>query len=213
MSTCTHRDRQFHGGDVLEETCPQEAVVEIKVMDPDDPSSGRFCMDHARTFLNAPTEAEWMAVIMPPEPPKDAEDFWMTLTAQEQEWATEALGAILPPVQRSAVAIALEILNDIEGNEQVDHARQYLATALEGMPDDAGLLLTGEPLKLAVSVAQKIGLPDYSSAEMSMHLSGVTVDTPDAEIDAAVERGRLVYTRMGERLSEQAKETRRKAGW
>jgi hypothetical protein len=94
--------------------------------------------------------------------------------------------------------------------EFIDDAKFQLWELMDGMDDmdDAT-----EPLKLAVNLAQKIGLPDYSSAEMSMHVSGITADTSDAEVEATIERGRLVYTKMGARLAELAKEARQKGGW
>lgn len=169
---CTHRDGTTY--------CQAVAVVEMKSTDPEDSSGGRFCMDHARTFLNAPTVAEWLAVIEP-----DA------------------------TVSRRRLSIALEILEGIEGNDQVDLAQGYLSDLLADLPPE----VPAEPLKLAVNLAQKIGLPDYSSAEMSMHVSGITAETSDAEVEATIERGRLVYTQMGNRLAELAKQARRNGGW
>lgn len=70
-----------------------------------------------------------------------------------------------------------------------------------------------EPLKLALNVAQKVGLPDYSSIDASMHVSGITVDTPEEEVAALVERGRIVFGHMAAELHERIKKARAARGW
>ncbi len=70
-----------------------------------------------------------------------------------------------------------------------------------------------EPLKMAVMLAQKVQPQQYESAEVSLHIAGVTVDTSDDEIDALVERGNIVYARMAAKVGGLAKEARQNRGF
>ena len=83
--------------------------------------------------------------------------------------------------------------------------------------EDAPTVLTEEaqakPLELAVLLAHKIGLPDYSSAEVSLPVSHITVETTDEEIALLVERGKIAFGKMGERVAQLATEARAKKGW
>lgn len=55
---CTYREFHVEPDDLTDtvtpKACEEDAVVEIKSLDPDDPSGGRFCMEHARFFVSAP---------------------------------------------------------------------------------------------------------------------------------------------------------------
>lgn len=70
-----------------------------------------------------------------------------------------------------------------------------------------------EPLKLALNVAQKVGLPDYSNIEASMHISAITVDTTDEEVAALVERGRVIFGAMARRLHDKITAAKKTQGW
>ncbi len=73
--------------------------------------------------------------------------------------------------------------------------------------------LPSEPLKLAINVAQKVGLPDYSSIDASLHVSGITVDTCEAEVEALIARGRIVFGSMAASLHDKIAAAKRERGW
>ncbi len=56
-------------------------------------------------------------------------------------------------------------------------------------------------LRVAVGLSRKVGLPNYGSAEVSLHLSGITASTTDDEIDEALDAGRIAYDKMRERIA------------
>lgn len=186
MTFCTHTEDYVDFAD--EHTvvhCDADAVVEIKALDPEDPSSGRFCMDHARTFLNAPTAAEWatlttlLATLEPRAAAKDAEDFWMALTEQEQDFAVEAVSA-------------LKGYDYVASRERL-HAKGHLG--------------------LSLRVAQTVRPRDYESAEVSLYLNDLTLATTDEEIDALIEKGHVQVAKLAERVGKRAKEARDRGGW
>jgi hypothetical protein len=69
------------------------------------------------------------------------------------------------------------------------------------------------PLVLAVNLQHKMGLPDFSSVEASMHISGITAASTDADVEALVARGKIAWTVMGPAVTRQVKAARAKAGW
>ena len=72
---------------------------------------------------------------------------------------------------------------------------------------------TFEPLKLTVSLTQKVNLGQYESADCSLFVSNVTIFTTEEEMAALIEQGHVVYRLMGERLHGMVKEARRGKGW
>jgi len=70
-----------------------------------------------------------------------------------------------------------------------------------------------DALKLAINVAQKVGLPDYSSIDASLHVSGITVATSDAEVEALVARGKIVFGVMAASLHDKVAAAKRERGW
>lgn len=70
-----------------------------------------------------------------------------------------------------------------------------------------------EPLKLALNLEHKMGLPDFSSVAASMHISGITADHTDDEIAALVERGRVAWGVMGPKVTAQVRAARAEKGW
>ncbi len=57
--------------------------------------------------------------------------------------------------------------------------------------------------RLALNVAQKLGLPDYSSADASLHISGITAATDDEALQAL----------MATELNTQIQKAKRAKGW
>lgn len=74
-------------------------------------------------------------------------------------------------------------------------------------------VLRPEPLKLAINVAQKVGLPDYSSIDASLHVSGITTTTSDAELEALIARGRIVFGAMASEVHDKVTKAKRERGW
>lgn len=70
-----------------------------------------------------------------------------------------------------------------------------------------------DPPKLALNVAHKMGLPDYSSAEASLHISAITQQTTDEEIEALVAKGKIAWSIMGPAVTRQVREAAEKKGW
>lgn len=66
----------------------------------------------------------------------------------------------------------------------------------------------GEP-KVTVSVDMKVNLGNYESASVGLILSQVPASADDAEIDALLDTGKLVYEKMRDRLKDKVLETRR----
>ena len=79
-------------------------------------------------------------------------------------------------------------------------AQKYMA-AQKPVPHDE---ILGDGLTTTVSISQKVGLPNYGSAEVFTSISGVTVHhTPD-DIDAMLAQSKLVYTRIASHIREKA---------
>ena len=57
------------------------------------------------------------------------------------------------------------------------------------------------PLKLAVSLSQKVNLGNYETADCSLFVSGITSFSTEEEIAELVEQGKLAYTLMAKRLT------------
>jgi hypothetical protein len=92
--------------------------------------------------------------------------------------------------------------------------RRYCDWTYTGDPPPVSETDTGlPPLSMSLSLEYKVGLPDYSSATCWLHLGGLTHATTDDEIATMVERGRLVYAAMGERIAGEAKAIRERGGW
>src|SRR3990167_8092447 len=66
-----------------------------------------------------------------------------------------------------------------------------------------------EPLRLAINLSQKVSTAPYETADVSLHISGVTVYSTEEEIAALVEQGQIVYVHMAERVAAMALEARR----
>lgn len=69
------------------------------------------------------------------------------------------------------------------------------------------------PLVLAVNLNHKLGLPDYSSVEASMHISGITAASTDADVEALVAKGKVAWAVMGPAVTRQVREAAQKKGW
>lgn len=63
----------------------------------------------------------------------------------------------------------------------------------------------GEGLTTTVSISQKIGLPNYGSAEVFISIQGVNVThTPD-DIDAMLAQSKIVYNQIAAKIQEKVK--------
>ena len=67
-----------------------------------------------------------------------------------------------------------------------------------------------EPLRLAINLSQKVSTAPYETADVSLHISGVTVYSTEEEIAALIEQGQIVYVHMAERVAAMTLEARRK---
>lgn len=68
------------------------------------------------------------------------------------------------------------------------------------------------PLTATVSLAQKVGLPNYGNAECFLSLSGVTAETTVEEIDQMLDQAGLSWKRIAERIKTKVAEIKQEAG-
>lgn len=64
--------------------------------------------------------------------------------------------------------------------------------------------------KVAVSLAMKVNLGNYESADLFLSVADVLAGTTEAEIDAALETGKLAYEHIRMRLRDQINDVRAK---
>ena len=62
------------------------------------------------------------------------------------------------------------------------------------------------PLTATVSLARKIGLPNYGNAEAFLSLSNLTAETTEDEIDVMLDQASIGWKKIAERINEKAKE-------
>jgi hypothetical protein len=71
-----------------------------------------------------------------------------------------------------------------------------------------------EPIKMAILVRQTVRPADYETAEVSIHLSGITTETTDEEIDELIEeRSKIVIQKLAQRVGREATAARNRGGW
>lgn len=67
---------------------------------------------------------------------------------------------------------------------------------------------TSEVIKVCVSVDQKVNLGNYESAAVSVVLSNVPTGASEAEIDAALDTAKIMFSKIADRVREQVKTKR-----
>ena len=67
-------------------------------------------------------------------------------------------------------------------------------------------------LTATVSLAQKIGLPNYGNAECFLSLSGVTKDTTPEQIDEMLDQAKLAWSKIADRIRSKAAEIKAESG-
>lgn len=72
--------------------------------------------------------------------------------------------------------------------------------------------MSDEPV-IAVSIEQKVGLPNYGSASAFISVSNLPAGATIEDIDALLDTGKLAYDRMRERLQERVREIRAEGGY
>ena len=55
--------------------------------------------------------------------------------------------------------------------------------------------------RVTIAIDQKLNMGNYESASVGITLSSLPVDVTEAEIEALLDTGRLVYDKMVERLA------------
>ena len=71
-----------------------------------------------------------------------------------------------------------------------------------------------KPLTLTISLARKIGLPQYGNAEVFLSVGGITSGTSEEEIDALInDEGALAYKKIAAVLRAKTAEILKEAGF
>ena len=73
--------------------------------------------------------------------------------------------------------------------------------------------MTQEPITTTVSLSQKVNLGNYESVDFFISVSGVSAETTDAEIEAALDAGKIAYDKIRGRMAVKVAEARNTAGW
>lgn len=69
-----------------------------------------------------------------------------------------------------------------------------------------------EPLRLSISCSQQVKLAMGERADCFLSISGVTVETTDAEIDEMLDRGKIVFSKIAQRIRAKVTEIRTQGG-
>lgn len=70
---------------------------------------------------------------------------------------------------------------------------------MNGEPNGKGLTAT-------VSLAQKVGLPNYGDAQCFLSLSGIKADTTPEEIDQMLDQAKLAWSAIANRIRARVRE-------
>ena len=70
-----------------------------------------------------------------------------------------------------------------------------------------------EVLRLAIGLSHKINLGNYESAELSLHISGLTESTTSEEIDRLLTNGKLGYEALRTELAQKVMAAKPAGGW
>lgn len=70
-----------------------------------------------------------------------------------------------------------------------------------------------DPLRMTVSLSQKVQIAPYETADCSLFISGLTVYSTTDEMEALIGQSHLAYKLMAERLHGMVKEARHGQGW
>ena len=69
------------------------------------------------------------------------------------------------------------------------------------------------PLSLSLSLSRKINLGNFESADVFLSLSGITVDTTEAEMDELLDgNGALAFKKLSARIKEKVDQARPRTG-
>lgn len=81
---------------------------------------------------------------------------------------------------------------------------------LHGTPGagEEGAAVNVNPIRVSVSLSRKINLGNYESADAFVSLSDVPLGASEADIEEALDLGRIIWDAMKPRLIEKTRELR-----